>query len=437
MTHNTKQKTKQLYTEEDLYKPHTNPTVVVVGLGYVGLPLALHLSHHFRTIGLDMHKEKIEELQRGHDRMHEASTDELRAAKLEYTNDKSRIKEGDVVIAAVPTPVDEHNIPDLSPLDYVSHDIGKNLKRGSIVVYESTVYPGVTEDFCTPILEGESGFVANKDFFIGYSPERINPGDKEHTIDKIMKIVSGSTPSVAAELKRVYGSVVKAGIHVAPSIKVAEAAKVIENIQRDINIALTNELAMLFDRLDINVHDVLEAAGTKWNFHRYTPGLVGGHCIGVDPYYLTYKAVEVNYHPNIILAGRRVNDRMHSFYAKKLVAELNRKGIPTSKATVAVLGLTFKENCPDYRNSRSVYLVQELISYGCRVVGFDPWLNEKIVQEEFGCEYAPISSFAEQHFDGAVIVVPHDEFRALDLAHIPAVVDIKAKWRKNGWPKRV
>jgi UDP-N-acetyl-D-glucosamine/UDP-N-acetyl-D-galactosamine dehydrogenase len=402
------------------------PTIVILGLGYVGLPLAVHFSHHYRVIGLDINEKKIEELRASLDRMGEIATEELKRASIEYTTDPSKINEGDIIIAAVPTPVDDHNVPDLSPVHSAAHMIGKYIKKGAIAVFESTVYPGVTEEECVPIIEQESGLTFNTDFFAGYSPERINPGDKEHTIDKVMKIVSGSTPETAQRLKEVYGTIVTAGIHVAPSIHVAEAAKVIENIQRDINIALVNELAMLFDRLDINVHDVLAAAGTKWNFHRYTPGLVGGHCIGVDPYYLTYKAIEVNYHPNIILAGRRINDRMHSFYTQKLIKELNKKSIATNRARVAVLGLTFKENCSDYRNSRTKYLIKELKEYGVQLFGVDPWLSDDIIKQ-FGAVPATVERLAELGLDAVIITVPHEQFLALSYEDYPVVLDIKGK----------
>jgi UDP-N-acetyl-D-glucosamine/UDP-N-acetyl-D-galactosamine dehydrogenase len=402
------------------------PTIVVLGLGYVGLPLALHFSKHYATIGIDINEKKVAELKSGFDRMGEATAEQLKEAHIQYSTDLSRIKEGDIIIAAVPTPVDEHNIPDLTLVHNAARSIGKHIKKGAIAVFESTVYPGVTEDECAPIIAQESGLVYNKDFFLGYSPERINPGDHEHTIDKIIKIVSGSTPETAQTLKEVYGTIVKAGIHVAPTIRVAEAAKVIENIQRDINIALVNELAILFDRLHINIYDVLEAAGTKWNFHRYTPGLVGGHCIGVDPYYLTYKAIEVNYHPNIILSGRRINDRMHSFYVEKIIKQLNQKGIPSNKATIVILGLTFKENCTDYRNSRTEHLIKDLKEYGVKLYGIDPWLEPSII-EKFGAEPKTLEELKSLKPDAVVITVPHNQFKGIDLAGVPVVLDIKGK----------
>jgi len=402
----------------------TKPTIVVVGLGYVGLPLATQFAKRFRVIGYELDSQKVAELKQGFDRMHEVASEELKAVTIEYTVDPESISQGDIVIAAIPTPVDSHNIPDLSLVHNATATIGKHLKPGAIVVFESTVYPGVTEEQCVPILEEESGLKYNKDFFVGYSPERVNPGDKEHTIDKVKKIVSASTPQATQKLKEVYGAIVLAGIHVAPSIRVAEAAKVIENIQRDINIALVNELAVLFDRMDINVHDVLDAAATKWNFNRYTPGLVGGHCIGVDPYYLTHKAVEVNYHPEMILAGRRINDSMHSHYVGKLVQGLNLKGVATSKATVGVLGLTFKENCSDDRNSRVEHLIKELKGYGCRVLGIDPWLTAERIRH-FGAEPLTLEDFGKQKLDAVVIAVPHKQFFGLDYSAIPVKLDIK------------
>jgi UDP-N-acetyl-D-galactosamine dehydrogenase len=401
-------------------------TIVVIGLGYVGLPLAVRLSHHFTTIGYDINTQKLEELARGHDAMGEVSREELATSRLEYTADPARIREGDIIITAVPTPVDDHNVPDLTPVIRASETIGKHLKQGAIVVFESTVYPGVTEEVCAPIIERESGFTYNKDFFMGYSPERANPGDKEHTVDKIVKIVSGSTPEVTQRLKEVYGAVVTAGIHVAPSIRVAEAAKVIENVQRDINIALVNELAVLFDKLGINIHDVLAAAGTKWNFHRYTPGLVGGHCIGVDPYYLTYKAIEVGHHPGMILAGRQINDDMHEFYVQKLIRGLNSEGIAVNKAIILILGLTFKENCNDYRNSRTRHLIRSLKAYGPRIVAIDPWLDEETIRQ-FGAEPGRLADLKALKANAVIITVPHRQFDGIDLHGIKVIVDIKGR----------
>ncbi len=401
-----------------------------MGLGYVGLPLAVRFSKVYHTIGLDNNAKKIAELKVGHDSMREVTSEELAESNLEYTTDATKLRDADIIIVAVPTPVDDHNIPDLTPVIKATESVAKHCKSGVIIVFESTVYPGVTEDICAPLIEKasttERPLKFNETFFLGYSPERVNPGDKEHTIERIIKIVSGSTPEVAQKLKEVYGSIVHAGIHVAPSIRVAEAAKVIENVQRDINIALVNELAMLFERLGINVHDVLAAAGTKWNFHNYTPGLVGGHCIGVDPYYLTYKAIEVNYHPNIILAGRRINDRMHSFYVKKVVQELNKKGIPTNNATIAILGLTFKENCSDARNSRTEHLIHELHNYGPRIVGIDPWLTASEISG-FHAEPGTLSELSKLKPDAIIITVPHTEFTNIDLSQVPVIIDIKGR----------
>lgn len=405
---------------------NNKPVIAMVGLGYVGLPLAVRFSHHFTTIGFDINAKKIEELRSDFDRMDEVSEAELKAAKLDYTTDAHRLKEADIIIAAVPTPVDDHNVPDLAPVRRAAETIGKNLKRGAIVVFESTVYPGVTEEVCAAIIAQESSLTYNKDFFLGYSPERANPGDKDHTVDKIVKIVSGSTPDVAQRLKEVYGTVVTAGIHLAPSIKVAEAAKVIENVQRDINIALVNELAVLFDKMGLDIHDVLAAAGTKWNFHRYTPGLVGGHCIGVDPYYLTYKAIEVGHHPEMILSGRRTNDSMHHFYLDRLIKGLNQESVAVHDATIAVLGLTFKENCSDYRNSRTLHLLHGLNAYGPRVVAIDPWLDDATIRK-FGAEPGKLENLTSLKPDAIIITVPHKEFATVDLRDVKVVVDIKGR----------
>jgi UDP-N-acetyl-D-glucosamine/UDP-N-acetyl-D-galactosamine dehydrogenase len=362
-------------------------TVAVVGLGYVGLPLAVEFGKLYPTIGLDLSQEKIEAYRRFVDPTGEVSGDELRAASLfRPTTDASALKEADFVVVAVPTPVDEAHIPDFSPLVGASTAVGKNLKPGAIVVFESTVYPGATEEVCIPLIEKHSGLKWQKDFFVGYSPERINPGDKKHTLTTIVKVVSGDTPETLETVARVYGSVIKAGVHKASSIKVAEAAKVIENTQRDLNIALVNELSLIFHRLGIDTLEVLEAAGTKWNFLPFRPGLVGGHCIGVDPYYLTHKAETLGYHPQVILAGRRINDGMGKYIAEQTVKQMIQSGAAVKGADVIVLGLTFKENCPDLRNSKVIDVINELKSYGVNVHVHDPMAAPEEARHEYGVE---------------------------------------------------
>lgn len=381
-------------------------TICVVGLGYVGLPLALEFSKHFRTIGYDRDVCRIEMLKKGIDVTNETSEGELKKSKLELTWFADSICEADIIIVAVPTPVDANNVPNLNPLKSVSEGIGKRMKRGAVVVYESTVYPGATEEVCIPILEAHSGLEWQKDFNVGYSPERINPGDKVHTLTNITKIVSGDTDSTATLLKIVYGTIIEAGIHVASSIRVAEAAKVIENTQRDINIAFMNELKMIFDEMHIDTNEVLEAAKTKWNFLPFEPGLVGGHCIGVDPYYLAYKAEEYGLHPEIIKAGRRVNDNMARYHATKIIHKLIDSGVHIKDAEVLVLGITFKENCPDIRNTKVIDLIRELEKFGVNVSVVDPVANVDEVKEEYGIVLGskPIS------YDIAVLAVKHDEF---------------------------
>jgi UDP-N-acetyl-D-galactosamine dehydrogenase len=361
------------------------PTVAVVGLGYVGLPLAVEFGKHYPTIGLDLSVEKIEAYKRHVDPTGEVSTEELKASvHLRPTVDAAALKEADFVVVAVPTPVDEAHIPDFSPLVGASNAVGRNLKPGAIVVYESTVYPGATEEVCIPILEKLSGLKWKKDFFVGYSPERINPGDKVHTLTTITKVVSGDTPETLETVAKVYGSIIKAGVYKASSIKVAEAAKVIENTQRDLNIALVNELSLIFHRIGIDTLEVLEAAGTKWNFLPFRPGLVGGHCIGVDPYYLTHKAEAMGYHPQVILAGRRINDGMGKYIAEQTVKQMIQGGASVKGADVIVLGLTFKENCPDLRNSKVIDVINELKSYGVTVHVHDPIAESAEAEHEYG-----------------------------------------------------
>jgi UDP-N-acetyl-D-galactosamine dehydrogenase len=362
-------------------------TIAVVGLGYVGLPLAVEFGKKYRTIGLDLSQEKIDAYRRHVDPTGEVSTEELKAAVQLYpTTDAAALKEADFVIVAVPTPVDEAHIPDFSPLVGASTAVGKNLKPGAIVVYESTVYPGATEEVCIPLLEKHSGLKWKSDFFVGYSPERINPADKVHTLTTIVKVVSGDTPATLDKVADVYGSVITAGVYRASSIKVAEAAKVIENTQRDLNIALVNELSLIFHRIGIDTLEVLQAAGTKWNFLPFRPGLVGGHCIGVDPYYLTHKAETLGYHPQVILAGRRINDGMGAYIAQQTVKQLIKAGSPVKGAHVIVLGLTFKENCPDLRNSKVIDVIRELESFGVTVHVHDPVAEPAEARHEYGVD---------------------------------------------------
>ena len=382
--------------------------IVVVGLGYVGLPLAVEMAKYFPTTGFDINERRIKVLKSGRDPNGEVADKDLRDSSLSVSSDPSIIKKGDFVIMAVPTPVDAHRNPDLIPVVKASETVGRNLKQGAIVVYESTVYPGVTEDECVPILERESKGRWKKDFFVGYSPERINPGDKVHTFASITKIVSGDTPATLETVARVYGTAVKAGICKASSIKVAEAAKVIENTQRDINIALMNELKIIFDKMNISTKDVLAAAGTKWNFLKFEPGLVGGHCIGVDPYYLSYKAEEVGHHPQLILAGRRINDAMGRYFARELVKSLIGKGKTINACRVLMLGITFKENVPDIRNSKVVDIIDELKEFGIKVDVWEPVASAHEVEEEYHIK--PVNAPKKGAYDAVVFAVKHKEF---------------------------
>ncbi len=389
-------------------------TIAIVGLGYVGLPLAVEFGKQHPTIGFDLSAAKVDAYRRHVDPTGEVSTAELKAAtQLRATTDPAALKDADFVIVAVPTPIDEAHQPDFGPLLGASESVGTNLKRGATIVYESTVYPGATEEICIPVVEKHSGMKWKQDFFVGYSPERINPGDKEHTLTKIVKVVSGDTPETLERVARVYGSVVTAGVHRASSIKVAEAAKVIENTQRDLNIALMNELALIFHKLGIDTLEVLKAAGTKWNFLPFRPGLVGGHCIGVDPYYLTHKADMIGYHPQVILAGRRINDGMGKFVAEQTVKHLIQAGFSVKGAHVNVLGLTFKEDCPDLRNSRVIDIIRELESYGVTVHVHDPLADPGEAVHEYGVELK-----AWEHMPKAnalVAAVAHKEFKARPL----------------------
>lgn len=395
--------------------------IAIIGLGYVGLPLAVEFGKKTPVVGFDIHQKRIDELKSGQDHTLEVSPEELSQAKnLSYSANLEDLKSCNFFIVTVPTPVDEVNRPDLTPLRKASETLGKVIKKGDIVVYESTVYPGATEEVCIPVLEKISGLKFNQDFFAGYSPERINPGDKVNTLTKIKKITSGSTPEIADKVDAVYASIITAGTHKASSIKVAEAAKVIENTQRDLNIALVNELSVIFDRLGIDTIDVLEAAGSKWNFLPFRPGLVGGHCIGVDPYYLTHKAEEVGYHPQVILAGRRINDNMARYVARNTIKRMLQNGIDVPRAKVGVLGVTFKENCPDIRNSKVADLIKEFEAWGAQVVVADPWADAEEVKHEYGIELGQVN--AEHPVDALVIAVGHNEFRSLSAAELKSYV---------------
>ncbi len=400
-------------------------TIAVVGLGYVGLPLAVEFGKKFRTIGFDLSSAKIASYKTFIDPTGEVSTEDLKAATLlEVGTDPAALLEADFVIVAVPTPVDDAHQPDFSPLVGSSKAVGQNLKQGAIVVYESTVYPGATEEVCIPILERESGKTWKKDFFVGYSPERINPGDKERTVTKIIKVVSGDTPETLATVKEIYGSIITAGVYPASNIKVAEAAKVIENTQRDLNIALMNELAIIFDKIGIDTLEVLQAAGTKWNFLPFRPGLVGGHCIGVDPYYLTHKAQKLGYHPEVILAGRRINDGMGKFIAEKTIKQLVRRGHPVKDCPIIVLGLTFKEDCPDLRNSRVIDVIRELESYGAKVIVHDPVADTNEAHHEYGVDLVSWDNLPKAA--AIVAAVNHREFK------IRPSTDFLSKLEKDG-----
>lgn len=392
--------------------PTQDMKLAVIGLGYVGLPLAVEFGKKRTVIGFDINARRIDELRAGEDRTLEVESEDLLAAKLvHYTADPNELAAANVFIVTVPTPIDEYKQPQLEPLIRASETIGKVLKKGDIVIYESTVFPGATESVCVPVLESVSGLRYNEDFYAGYSPERINPGDKQNRLPSIVKVTSGSTPEVADKVDALYAEIITAGTHKAPSIKVAEAAKVIENTQRDVNIALINELALIFNRLGIDTEDVLKAAGTKWNFLPFRPGLVGGHCIGVDPYYLTHKAQSIGYHPEIILAGRRLNDGMGSYVASQLIKAMLKKCIQIQGARVLILGLSFKENCPDLRNTRVIDIVNELKEYGVHTDVFDPWVDPQEAKEEYGIEL--VSEPQEHQYDGMIVAVAHDQFKEL------------------------
>jgi UDP-N-acetyl-D-galactosamine dehydrogenase len=413
--------------------------ICIVGLGYVGLPLAVEFGKIRNTIGFDINQNRINELEGGYDRTLEVETDELKSALLlTYTSNIADIKNSEIFIITVPTPINNAKQPDLRPLFSASKLVGSVLKRGNIVIYESTVYPGCTEEECVPVLENESGLKYNKDFFCGYSPERINPGDKVHRLPNIRKVTSGSNESVANEVDQLYKSIITAGTFKAANIKVAEAAKVIENSQRDLNIAFINELSLIFDKLNIDTNDVLEAAGTKWNFLPFKPGLVGGHCIGVDPYYLTYKAESVGYHPQVILAGRRINDNMGIYVANQVIKLLVNKGLSVRDSKALVLGITFKENCPDIRNSKVIDVIRELESFSVQVDVFDPHANINEVKKEYNLELIEVPI---EKYNAIILAVAHSEFEALkmdDLLENDGVVyDIKGVLEKSLVDKRL
>jgi len=416
--------------------------IAIIGLGYVGLPLARLFATKFSVVGFDINQNRINELNNGIDNTLEVDNEVLNkvllpnnsgAIGLYCSNELSDIANCNYFIVTVPTPVDKHNRPDLTPLYKASETVGKVLKRGDVVIYESTVYPGVTEEECVPVLERISGLKFNEDFFAGYSPERINPGDKEHTVEKILKITSGSTPEIGEKVDQLYKSVILAGTHLAPTIKVAEAAKVIENSQRDINIAFVNELAKIFNLLEIDTHAVLEAAGTKWNFLPFKPGLVGGHCIGVDPYYLAQKAQEKGYHPEIILAGRRLNDSMGEYVASQVVKLMIKKGINVNTANVLMLGITFKENCPDVRNTKIVDVISSLEEYGIAITTYDPWANPEEVKHEYDIESKNV--LPNEKFDAIVLGVSHKEFLSINFSELlnenGIIYDVKGVLKKK------
>ncbi|SKA80278.1 nucleotide sugar dehydrogenase [Desulfobaculum bizertense] len=392
--------------------------LAVVGLGYVGLPLAVALAEHFSVIGFDISDQRVKELSEGIERTGEVEPERLKAAPVEFTSDPKDLSRAGLVIVAVPTPIDANRRPEIRPVTGATRTVGQNMSKGTVVVYESTVYPGLTEEICVPILEQESGMEYGTDFFVGYSPERINPGDKVHTLESIIKVVAGQDEATADLLCKVYASVVKAGVHRASSIRVAEAAKVIENTQRDLNIALMNELAHIFDRMDIDTLEVLEAAGTKWNFLNFRPGLVGGHCIGVDPYYLTFKAEEMGFHPQVILAGRNINDHMGKWVAEKLIKKLIAEGCLIKGARIGVLGLTFKENVPDLRNTKVVDIIHELKEYGTEILVHDPLADKAEAVHEYGLTLSELSEFKD--LDGLILAVSHEDYKKLDSKDLAA-----------------
>jgi len=387
-----------------------NQNIAVIGLGYVGLPLSIEFGKKFRTVGYDINQNRINELSKGIDRTLETTKSEIESAKkLIFTSQINEISNCNIYIITVPTPVDKHNVPDMSPLASASKSVGSVLNKNDLIIYESTVYPGATEEFCVPILEEESNLQYNKDFFCGYSPERINPGDKNRTLTKIKKVTSGSNDKIATYVDSLYSSIIPSGTYKASSIAVAEAAKVIENIQRDVNIALINELSIIFNKLNIDTIEVLEAAGTKWNFLPFRPGLVGGHCIGVDPFYLTYKASEIDYNPEIIIAGRRINESMPNFIVENTLIEMSKAGLNPYGSNLAILGLTFKENCPDLRNTKVINIYKQLKRYGCKISITDQYANIKEAKELFDIDLLPLEKI--ENMDAIIIAVPHDDYK--------------------------
>ena len=405
-----------------------NTKIAIIGLGYVGLPLAVEFAKLYQVVGFDINTQRVKELRSNLDVTLETTSKELEAVNLNsaeelnkaavglwISDDISEIADSNFYVVTVPTPVDKNNRPDLTPLYKASETVGSVLGKDDIVVYESTVFPGATEDECRPILEKVSGLTYNKDFYLGYSPERINPGDKEHTVTKILKVTAGSTPEIAKKVDDIYKTIIKAGTHLAPCIKVAEAAKVIENSQRDINIAFVNELSKIFRLMDIDTNDVLEAAGTKWNFLPFRPGLVGGHCIGVDPYYLAHKAMQLGYNPEIILSGRRLNDSMGPYVAQESIKLMIKKGIKINSSNILVLGITFKEDCPDIRNSRAIDIIRELESYSVNVDVFDPWASKEEVKHEYGIDLITDEKEINKKYDGLILAVSHKEFLSFDM----------------------
>jgi UDP-N-acetyl-D-galactosamine dehydrogenase len=398
----------------------TDAKLAIIGLGYVGLPLAVEFGKHYHTLGFDINKARVAELQSGNDHTLEVSSEELASAdKLQFSHQLDDLKSANIYIVTVPTPIDEHRRPDLTPLIKASETLGKVISPGDIIIYESTVYPGATEEDCIPVVERVSGLKYNIDFYAGYSPERINPGDKEHRVTTIKKVTSGSTPAIAATVDALYASIITAGTYMASSIRVAEAAKVIENTQRDLNIALINELAVIFNKLGIDTEEVLLAAGTKWNFLPFRPGLVGGHCIGVDPYYLTHKAQSIGYHPEVILAGRRINDSMGRYVVSELVKAMVKKRIHVAGAKVLLMGLTFKENCPDIRNTKVIDIINELKEYGVTADVFDPWVDGKEAEHEYGI--TPVTNPVNGSYDAIIVAVAHKQFREMGAAGIKAL----------------
>jgi UDP-N-acetyl-D-galactosamine dehydrogenase len=412
----------------DSFSSHQNK-IAILGLGYVGLPLAVELGKKYSLIGFDISNKKINELKQDIDKTGEVSEADLKSANIQFTDSPEAISDASIIIVTVPTPIDQNKKPDLTPVEMATSELAKHIKKGSIVVYESTVYPGVTEEFCAPIIERVSGLTCNQDFFLGYSPERLSPGEKNRTLTKIVKVVSGSTPDVANLLNDLYASIIPAGTHLAPSIKVAEAAKVIENTQRDLNVALMNELSIIFNKMGINTLDVVEAASTKWNFVKMTPGLVGGHCIGVDPYYLTYKAEQLGHHPDVILAGRRINDSMGKYVAEQTIKQLIRNNSNIKDATVLIMGLTFKENVSDLRNSKVVDIINELKEYGVNVIVTDPHADSEEAEEEYGLSLTDLNDV--QHIDAVIAAVNHAAYKELNID-----TDILTKY-KAGTEKKI